>query len=286
MFGAVGEILAEKVRQPQPRRTGHHVSRRYRRFDRGVCLREKRGVIRFRSCLTLHHGGRGVHRRHARRPDLLRADHHPARKPERNGSYAHHLRRRFCQPLWRHAQQDGGRRGTDLRRAHQRRVPHDDPRGSRTSARLARSSSPMGSWHIFAVALAFLVSWFINKTSVGLNLRAVGENPATADAAGISVTRSINILRRASARVSPAFGGLYYTMDYIKGTWSTDGSIEKLGWLAVALVIFATWKPRRSHLGQLSVRRAVLAVLLHPGTDAEARRKSSRCFRTWRRCSC
>ncbi len=38
-------------------------------------------------------------------------------------------------------------------------------------------------------------------------------------------------------------GGLYYTMDYIKGTWGSDGTIEALGWLAVALVIFATWRP-------------------------------------------
>ena len=38
-------------------------------------------------------------------------------------------------------------------------------------------------------------------------------------------------------------GGLYYTMDYINGTWIIDGNIEALGWLAVALVIFTTWKP-------------------------------------------
>lgn len=99
-----------------------------------------------------------------------------------------------------------------------------------------------------AVILAFLVSWFLNKTSVGLNLRAVGENPATADAAGINVTRYKYLATCIGAGIS-GFGGLYYTMDYIKGTWSTDGSIEKLGWLAVALVIFATWKPRRSIWG-------------------------------------
>lgn len=99
-----------------------------------------------------------------------------------------------------------------------------------------------------AVVLAFLVSWFINKTSVGLNLRAVGENPATADAAGISVTKYKYLATCIGAGIS-GFGGLYYTMDYIKGTWSTDGSIEKLGWLAVALVIFATWKPRRAIWG-------------------------------------
>ena len=99
-----------------------------------------------------------------------------------------------------------------------------------------------------AVILAFLVSWILNKTSVGLNLRAVGENPATADAAGISVTKYKYLATCIGAGIS-GFGGLYYTMDYIKGTWSTDGSIEKLGWLAVALVIFATWKPRRSIWG-------------------------------------
>jgi len=100
----------------------------------------------------------------------------------------------------------------------------------------------------FAVILAFLVSWILNKTSIGLNLRAVGENPATADAAGINVTRYKYMASCIGAGIS-GFGGLYYTMDYIKGTWSTDGSIEKLGWLAVALVIFATWKPRRSIWG-------------------------------------
>lgn len=99
-----------------------------------------------------------------------------------------------------------------------------------------------------AVILAFIVSWVINRTSVGLNLRAVGENPATADAAGINVTRYKYLATCIGAGIS-GLGGLYYTMDYIKGTWSTDGSIEKLGWLAVALVIFATWKPRRSIWG-------------------------------------
>lgn len=99
-----------------------------------------------------------------------------------------------------------------------------------------------------AVALAFLVSWVLNKTSVGLNLRSVGENPATADAAGINVAKYKYMATCIGAGIS-GLGGLYYTMDYIKGTWSTDGSIEKLGWLAVALVIFATWKPRRSIWG-------------------------------------
>ena len=99
-----------------------------------------------------------------------------------------------------------------------------------------------------AVAAAILIAWIINRTSVGLNLRAVGENPATADAAGINVTKYKYLATCLGAGVS-GLGGLYYTMDYIKGTWSMDGSIEKLGWLAVALVIFATWKPNRAIWG-------------------------------------
>lgn len=100
----------------------------------------------------------------------------------------------------------------------------------------------------FALLAAILLSWLLNRTSVGLNLRAVGENPATADAAGINVTRYKYLATCTGAAIS-GLGGLYYVMDYINGTWANDGNIEALGWLAVALVIFATWKPLRSIWG-------------------------------------
>ena len=100
----------------------------------------------------------------------------------------------------------------------------------------------------FALLLAFFLSWLLNRTSVGLNLRAVGENPATADAAGINVTKYKYVATCTGAAIS-GLGGLYYVMDYINGTWANDGNIEALGWLAVALVIFATWKPARSIWG-------------------------------------
>lgn len=99
-----------------------------------------------------------------------------------------------------------------------------------------------------AVAIALVMSFIMNRTSVGLNLRAVGENPATADAAGVNVTRYKYVSTCIGAMVS-GLGGLYYVMDYTKGTWANDGSIEAIGWLAVALVIFATWKPLRSVWG-------------------------------------
>lgn len=99
-----------------------------------------------------------------------------------------------------------------------------------------------------AIALAIFVQFFFNRTRRGLALRAVGESPATADAAGINVTRYKYAATCLGAGIS-GLGGLYYVMDYIKGTWANDGKLESLGWLAVALVIFATWKPVKSIWG-------------------------------------
>jgi ABC-type uncharacterized transport system permease subunit len=99
-----------------------------------------------------------------------------------------------------------------------------------------------------AVAVALFVDWFINRTSIGLNLRAVGENPGTADAAGIKVILYKYLATCIGAGIS-GLGGLFYVMDYTKGTWDSDGGIERLGWLAVALVIFSGWKPKKGIWG-------------------------------------
>ncbi len=104
-------------------------------------------------------------------------------------------------------------------------------------------------WMVFAVIIiAVALHFFLNRTNTGLNLRAVGENPATADAAGINVTKYQYLSVCIGAAIT-GLGGVYYVMDYIKGTWANDGSIEKLGWLALALVIFTTWKPLNSIWG-------------------------------------
>ena len=92
------------------------------------------------------------------------------------------------------------------------------------------------------IVLAILLFWFFSRTRVGLNLRAVGENPATADAAGINVTRYKYVATLCGAAIS-GVGGLYYVLDYNQGIWATTEQIEALGWLAVALGIFTTWKP-------------------------------------------
>lgn len=93
-----------------------------------------------------------------------------------------------------------------------------------------------------AIVLAIALHWFFNRTRAGLNLRAVGENPATADAAGINVIRYKYLATCIGAAIC-GVGGLYYVLDYNQGIWATTGQIEALGWLALALVIFTTWKP-------------------------------------------
>ena len=95
-----------------------------------------------------------------------------------------------------------------------------------------------------AIIIAIVATWFLNKTRTGLNLRAVGENPGTADAAGISVTKYKYLATCIGSGIT-ALGGLYYILDFNDGTWATaDGNaIEAVAWLSVALVIFIRWKP-------------------------------------------
>lgn len=93
-----------------------------------------------------------------------------------------------------------------------------------------------------AIILAVIFGLVLNRTRVGLNLRAVGENPATADADGINVNKYKYLATCIGAGIS-GIGGLYYVLDYNHGIWATTDQIEALGWLAVALVIFTTWKP-------------------------------------------
>ena len=115
-----------------------------------------------------------------------------------------------------------------------------------------------------AIVLAIVMHWFLSRTRRGLNLRAVGENPATADAAGISVIRNKYLATCIGAGIS-GLGGLYYTMDYIKGTWANDGTIESLGWLAVALVIFATWRSINAIWGSYLFGFLFWVYLIIPG---------------------
>ena len=100
-----------------------------------------------------------------------------------------------------------------------------------------------------AIITAIVASYVLTRTRTGLNLRAVGENPATADAAGIRVEK-YKYLSTCIGSVIAGLGGLYYVMDYANGVWSNDGFGDR-GWLAIALVIFAIWRPNLSILGSI-----------------------------------
>jgi len=100
-----------------------------------------------------------------------------------------------------------------------------------------------------AIIIAFVSAYIIKKTRVGLNLRAVGESPTTADAAGINVNRYKYVATCVGSMIA-GLGGLYYVMDYACGVWSNDAFGDR-GWLAIALVIFTIWRPNVSVLASI-----------------------------------
>ncbi|MDO5416400.1 MAG: ABC transporter permease [Lachnospiraceae bacterium] len=114
-----------------------------------------------------------------------------------------------------------------------------------------------------SIALAVILSFFLNKTRRGLNLRAVGENPGTADAAGINVTRYKYLATCLGCGIA-GLGGLYFVMEYSGGTWTNNGFGDR-GWLAIALVIFALWKPVNAIWGSILFGGLYILYLYIPG---------------------
>ncbi len=98
-----------------------------------------------------------------------------------------------------------------------------------------------------AIAIAIVMAFVLNRTRIGLNLRSVGENPATADAAGINVARYRYVATCIGSAIA-GLGGLQYVMSYATGVWSNNAFGDR-GWMAIALVIFALWKPSMAIVG-------------------------------------
>ena len=113
------------------------------------------------------------------------------------------------------------------------------------------------------VIVAVVLSFFLFKTRAGLNLRAIGENPGTADAAGINVIKYKYLSTCIGAGLA-GLGGLYFVMEYSGGTW-TDNGFGDRGWLAVALVIFALWKPLNAIWGAFLFGALYILYLYIPG---------------------
>jgi general nucleoside transport system permease protein len=89
-------------------------------------------------------------------------------------------------------------------------------------------------------ACVVLVGLYLNRTRLGLNLRAVGESPAAADAMGINVTR-YRYVHTVAGGAFAGVGGACFSLA-ITPQW-VDGLTGGAGWIAIALVIFAFWRP-------------------------------------------
>jgi len=91
------------------------------------------------------------------------------------------------------------------------------------------------SWVLVAVC-----SWYLFRTRAGLNLRAVGESPSTADAMGLNVVRTRYVHTLAGGALA-GIGGICFSLSIVP-TWQ-DGMTAGRGWIALALVIFGFWRP-------------------------------------------
>ena len=97
------------------------------------------------------------------------------------------------------------------------------------------------------IAIALAMYWYLNHTTPGLKLRAVGENPGAADSVGINVNR-MKYLHIALGCGIMGIGGYYMGLN-MSGSFNSSCWINGYGWIAVALVIFANWSPALAILG-------------------------------------
>lgn len=101
-----------------------------------------------------------------------------------------------------------------------------------------------------SIIIAVICMIYMAKTRAGLNMCAVGENPAAADAAGINVTRVKYIHIMLGGGIC-GLGGAYLSLINGGGIWNNSGVVNGQGWISVALVIFASWNPLKAIFGSL-----------------------------------
>ncbi|BCJ96490.1 ABC transporter permease [Anaerocolumna cellulosilytica] len=116
-----------------------------------------------------------------------------------------------------------------------------------------------------SIVTAIFLTYFLKHTRKGLNLRSIGEDPSTADAAGIHVSRYKYIATISGAAIA-GLGGLYFVMEYLGGTWTNNGFGDR-GWLAIALVILALWKPVNAIWGSFLFGGLYILYIYMPGLN-------------------
>jgi ABC-type uncharacterized transport system permease subunit len=116
------------------------------------------------------------------------------------------------------------------------------------------------SWVLFGA-----IAWFLDRSRAGLVLRAIGEAPASAHAIGLPVVRIryvATLFGGAMAGLGGAFLSVYYTPVWV------EGMVAGRGWIALALVVFATWRPGRVLLGAYLFGGVMIAQLFVQGSGA------------------
>lgn len=119
-----------------------------------------------------------------------------------------------------------------------------------------------------SLIIALALTYFLLRTRRGLNLRAVGEDPATADAAGIDVSLYKYTATIVGAGIA-GLGGLYFVMEYLGGTWGNN-SFGDRGWLAVALVILSIWNANNAIWGSILFGGLYIMYLYIPNLSRAA----------------
>jgi ABC-type uncharacterized transport system permease subunit len=117
------------------------------------------------------------------------------------------------------------------------------------------------SWLLFGA-----VAWFVHRSRAGLVLRAVGESPTSAHSLGYPVIRIrylATIFGGATAGVAGAFLSVFHTP-----LWA-EGMVAGRGWIALALVVFATWRPARVLVGAYLFGGVMITQLFLQGSGAQ-----------------
>lgn len=97
-----------------------------------------------------------------------------------------------------------------------------------------------------SIALAIILAIYMKRTRLGLNARMIGENPGAADASGINII-TYKYVHICAGGFLCGMGGAYLSLVYAR-RWQEEMTAG-MGWIAVALVIFATWDPLKAIFG-------------------------------------
>lgn len=125
----------------------------------------------------------------------------------------------------------------------------------------AQQSLVYFSWVLFAA-----IVWFLYRSRSGLVLRSIGESPSSAHSIGYPVIRiryMATVFGGAMAGIGGAFLSVFYTPLWV------EGMVSGRGWIAIALVVFATWRPFRVMVGAYLFGGVMVAQLFVQGSGLD-----------------